>query len=380
VPRVAIKPSATVAEFLRDLRRGRRLTLRDVERRSGEMGEVIPYSTLARMERGLIDPGIRRLHLLLRLYGVSLAVAGDLLDLELFGRVPRGDLADLEDRGVALWKQGKIKDAFRHLFAVRRREAKTAAEELVRQRALLAFAVAAGSLGRRMLAREIVDGLLAAPPHPDLAVAVFVEAAVCWHWLGGKQTALAFLERAERLAGSDLRERAWIAHLKTSVLVDLGDFAGAEAALETARRSYQRARDSWGTAKLFAAEVKLAFARGQPAMARAAAQAGEAYARRHRFARLQTLRKIEEGQALVLLGEPKEALPVLAAALSQAQEQEDPLAQFFAHYWRCQAFLTTKDLERARLERQSAEYFSRFVDDVTPEIAAIRGESKGGQR
>jgi len=375
MPRVAITPSAPVAELLRDLRLRRRLTLRDVEEQSGKLGEAIPYSTLARVERGLIDPGIRRLHLLLRLYGVPLSLAGDMLDLEIFGASPRGTPAELEERGLTLWKAGKTKDALRHLFTIRRRIPDSPDHELARQRALLAFAVAAGSLGKRLLAREIVDGLLAEPPHPDLTVPVFIEAAVCWHWLGGKQTALAFLERAEKLAGKNPRHRAWIAHLKASTLVDLGDLKSAATAIRVARGAYRTTKDHWGMAKLQAAEVKLAFAQGLPARACELARAAQRHAATRGFPRLAILRQIEEGQAHFLLKRFDDALTTLTAALGGAQIQADPLAQFYAHYWRWKLFYTTAEPARAALERQSAEYFAQFVDDLTPEVLAVKAET-----
>ena len=61
MPRKPLETSPVLAAFLRDRRKDRRLSLRDVERRTGEDGRPIPFSTLSRIESGAIDPGVRRL-------------------------------------------------------------------------------------------------------------------------------------------------------------------------------------------------------------------------------------------------------------------------------------------------------------------------------
>jgi tetratricopeptide (TPR) repeat protein len=350
-----------------------------VEALSGDYGETIPYSTLARVERGVIDPGIRRLHVLLRLYGVPLSLAGDMLDLELVGRLPRGRPEVLQERGLALWREGRTRDALKHFFAVRREVPDDPTEQRTRQRALLSFAVAAGSLGKRHLAREIVDGLLAEPPHPELTVPVFLEAAVCWYWLGGKQTSLAFLDRAEKLVGRNPQHRAWIAHHRATNLIDLGQLREAAASVKAARDAYRAARDAWGASKLRATEFKLELTRQDFGAALRVARSAKREAAAQGFARLATLRGIEEGQALFLLKRPQEALRPLAAALSVAEADNDALAQFYAHYWRWRVFDTLRERDRAGLERESARHFSRFMDDVTPEVLAVRTDSKGGR-
>ena len=65
-----MKPAVSVGRLLRRKRKDLRLTLREVSERMAERGDRIHVSTLVRVEQGKLDPGVRRLHLLLRLYDV----------------------------------------------------------------------------------------------------------------------------------------------------------------------------------------------------------------------------------------------------------------------------------------------------------------------
>ena len=71
----ALKPSIAVGRLFRNRRHEMRLTLRDVSERMEEMGERFPTSTLIRVEQGKLDPGVRRLHLLMKLYRIPLVIA-----------------------------------------------------------------------------------------------------------------------------------------------------------------------------------------------------------------------------------------------------------------------------------------------------------------
>ena len=65
--------------FLRLRRVERHLTLRQVCDLMAERGERIPPSTLSRVEQGKLDPNVRRLFLLLDLYGISPSDVGALV-------------------------------------------------------------------------------------------------------------------------------------------------------------------------------------------------------------------------------------------------------------------------------------------------------------
>ena len=378
MPRIAIHPSASLAALLRDARRERGLTLRQVEKQTAHLGEAISYSTLARVEQGKIDPGVRRLHVLLRLYGVPLQLAGDLLDLELLGpAVPRASADQLHSAAIELWQKGDTRAALAHLLALRRAVPSGEKNLLARQRALLSFAVTAGSFGKRHLAKEIVDNLLAEPPHATLLVRVLVQAAVCWHWVGGKQASLAFIEHADRLVAADaFQEQAWIAHHRASTLVDLGSLEGVRASIDRARTAYRSAGDPWGESKLLATEFKLAMAARDPARALDLAREAVRHAKEHGFERLLTLRLVDEGHALLASGRAAEAVRTLELAVARAAQHDDPMARFYAHYYGWKASTRLGDVQRAALELQSAQYFLRFLDEISPESQDVRASGK----
>ena len=105
MPRAAISSSPSIAGLLRDRRKELGLSLRDVELRTQEMGQVIPFTTLSKVEQGTVDPGVRRLHQLLRLYDLSPHLTHDLLDLEGFAaEFPEGasgrSLESLKEEGL----------------------------------------------------------------------------------------------------------------------------------------------------------------------------------------------------------------------------------------------------------------------------------------
>jgi transcriptional regulator with XRE-family HTH domain len=107
MPSKAVHASPAVARLFRERRQSVRLTLRAVTALSAEAGNPSPHSTLARIERGKLDPGVRRLQQLLRLYHLPTQAAGDLLDLEsLAGPVPfERDPLELRDRALAAWRE-----------------------------------------------------------------------------------------------------------------------------------------------------------------------------------------------------------------------------------------------------------------------------------
>src|SRR5262249_54439529 len=117
--RQPIVASSAVAQLLKSRRRALGLTLRDVERQSGEFGRLIPFATLAKIERGAVDPGLPRLHTLFRLYNIPMAAAADLLDVESVAeRIPKeSDPLKLKDLAERAWQDGRTGDALGCLLA-----------------------------------------------------------------------------------------------------------------------------------------------------------------------------------------------------------------------------------------------------------------------
>ena len=373
--RLAIHPSRALADLLRDRRRELTLTLREVQERSAQAGDPIPFATLAKVERGEVDPGVRRLHLLLKLYHLPLQLAGDLLDIEdMVGEVPvGGDPETLYGQGVRYWKRGDMRRGLACLSALRRGVPKSPRSRLLRQKSLLSFAVVAGSLGKYRVSRQIVDDLLLEPLDPTLLVPVLIQAAHCWHWLGSEQAALGFLARAEALVKPGAhQQRAWIMHGKASALIGLSHFKLAEAELTKAVKAYEKADDSYGRSRALASLVRLRFEQGDAVRALRAARRARRHTERHGFDRLQRLRRIEEGRALMLLGDTAISLSVLCAVLADSRAANDKVAQFYAHYYLWKTSGAAGDRNRADVELNSAIHCVRFIDEVTNETREIR--------
>ncbi len=170
--RVAIKPSLLLGRLLRKERLRQRLTLKEVSERLEVRGHPVPSSTLTRIEQGKLDPGVRRLFLLLDLLQIPGHLAADLVQLEAqAGEVPTTqDPDELIEAGLAAWRRGEIGFGLACLFALRERVGDDPAMQLQRQRAMLSFAAAARDLGKFRVARQIVDDLLCEPPLPSILI------------------------------------------------------------------------------------------------------------------------------------------------------------------------------------------------------------------
>ena len=375
MPRLALRPSSAMADLLRRRRIQLGLTLREVQEQTGQTGKAIPFTTLAKVEQGRVDPGVMRLHQLLRLYNVPVQMAAELLDLEQWSdeHVRQLDPEVLQTEGLNHWKKGDLKKALGYLYSVRESASENPKARVERQKTLLSFAVAAGALGKYHLSRQIADDLLVEPPDPSMLVPILLQLGVCWLRLGSQEAALAFLERAERhVRPKDLQHRAWILHQKAATLVATDELQEADGELTKAIQSYRKAGDPQGENRAMGVRIKLLRKQGRHAEAVKAAAAARAHADTHGFDRLSVLRRLDEGRAHVDLGEPATGIPMLREALASAISEKDAMGEFRAHHALWKAYLAAGDRERAELELKAALYFVRFVDESTEEVAEIR--------
>lgn len=373
--RAALKPSAAVGRLLRHRRKELHLTLVEVADRLERDGERIPVSTLARIERGALDPGIPRLHRLLRLYRIRPHLLADLMDLEgLAVQPPVGkDLETLIEDGRRYWEQGDTAQGLAHLFAVRERVPADPAARLLRQKATLAFAIFARGLGKSELAHQLVDDLLREPPDPSILLHVLVLAASVWRGLGSLAAALAFQARAElEVDPGDPRQVAWVFHEKGKLLSAAGQHVAAGEALERAVEAYRAAADPYGESKALLAKVGALAAAGRFLDALEVARHVLSRSESLGHAQVELAARIEIGRNLVASGSAEEGLDALAAALAKAMMLKDRHGQFLAHYCRFKAYEAVGDLDRAALELEFARYFVRFVDEAMPEADEVR--------
>ena len=120
----AIRPLPAVGQLLRKKRQELKLSLQSVSERLSAQGHRIPPSTLGRIEQGRLDPGVRRLYLLLDLYSIPPHLVSDLVEVETLAGtppilVPDHDLQALHDQGLEHWKKGNVAEGLAYLFAVR---------------------------------------------------------------------------------------------------------------------------------------------------------------------------------------------------------------------------------------------------------------------
>lgn len=373
--RVALKPSQAVAELLRSKREDLGLSLREIEKRTAEAGELIPFPTLAKVEQGKVDPGVRRLHLLLKLYKVPLQVVSDLVELEDFaGKLPKHqDGKKLYEEGLQLWKSGETRKGLACLIALQKLSKDAPRERAFRQKAVLSFAIMASSLGKYHLSLELVGNLLLERPEGELLVSAFVQAGRCWNHLGAPEVGLAFLERAEKLCGSDAsNERGFVLHQKASTLATMGDYAAASDALSRAIAAYRKAGDAYGESRCFGVKFRILDLEGNHRAALRAAREGIAHAQRNDFTRIRTLRKIDEGRVWLALGDGERSIETLRAALAEAVTDGDRHAEFHVHHglWKVYSALGQRD--QAAFELGAARHYLRFIDETSDEVAEIR--------
>ena len=66
------------------------------------------------------------------------------------------------------------------------------------------------------------------------------------------------------------------------------------------------------------------------------------------------------------------AITAFEKALALAISTDDRAARYFAHFYLWDAYRRSGELERARVERDSAQYYMSFTDSTTPEVRRMR--------
>jgi tetratricopeptide (TPR) repeat protein len=375
----AVKASIAVGRLLREKRNENRLTLRQVSDRMAKKGDRIPVSTLARIEQGKLDPGVRRLHLLLDLYQVPPHLVADLVELETISvdEPPSGDAAALLDQGVDEWRKGKIRRGLACLFAARERVGDDADSRILRQKTELTFAVAARNLGKLRLAKQIVDDLLCEPPDPSLRTRVLVLASSLWRGLGSLEMAMAVVRHASAAEGELApEERAWLLHQEAKLLVESGELDEADTVLDRAEEHYRGIGDTYNEGRAMLLRCGLLDKRGSIDAAVECARRLLEQSLRNGHSRLVVSAHLELGRLLIGSGAEGEGLEELNEGLGQAVLLRDRSAEFHAHHSLWKAFERLGDADRAQYERKAAEFFVRFIDDHSPEADEVRSLSK----
>jgi tetratricopeptide (TPR) repeat protein len=380
VPSMPSKPtpaSLAVAQLLRDRRQELGLTLRGVQELSREAGNLIPHSTLARIEAGRFDPGVRRLRQLLELYQLPIQAAGEVLDLEaLSGPTPIERNPDkLRDRALDAWRGGRIAEALACFLSFRRRVPNDDEHRTMRQEAVLTFAVASASLGKLHLSRYMLDELLLDKPERDLLLRILIQQSVVWRALGSPVAARAFIERAAALVPPDApKYRGWIEHQLGLVLMEEGEFAQATVRLERAVQLHRRARSFHDEVLALLGIARLRFEEARVRDALTAARQAARRATKHKFNRLRLSAMVDQAHALQSLDSIDESKTILRAVLADSMVRDDNVMNFFAHFYLWRAELGLGNADRAAIELREAAYFLKYVDQTSREATAVRDE------
>jgi tetratricopeptide (TPR) repeat protein len=374
MPSKPLEASKAMAQFLRQRRRELGLTLRQVQTLSEESGKSIPHSTLARIESGRLDPGVRRLHQLLRLYRLPAQAAGDLLDLEsVAGAVPfERDPLKLRDAALAAWRAGRVPEAMACFFEFRERATKAAVPPAIRHEAVLSFAVAASSLGKHRISRHVLEDLLLEKPGVPILVSTLIQLSVAWRSLGSTEAALAFLERAAVHVGpKDHRRRLWVEHQRALVHIDLEDFDAAGRHLALALEAARKAKSPRDQSLLLISFANLAYGRRRGGEAVAAGRRAAEFARKNGFGRLRLFAELETARGLQLEGDHEGSRKLLRSVLADSLTTDDNVIRFHAHYYLWKTELAGGEPARADVELREAAYFVRFVDQSSPEVTEL---------
>ena len=371
----ALRPSTKVGALLRSRRKELRLTLREVSEKMQETGEPLPVSTLVRIEQGKLDPGIRRLHLLLGIYDLPAHLVADLVELEqLAVEEPEGkSLEQLLKDGIAHWYNGDLGEGLAHLLAIRIQKPEDRKSRLMKQKACIHFATAARDLGKLKLAKQLLDDLLLEPVDPSLMATTLIQTSVVWSSLGSIEMGLAAVRQAAcHVDRGDFETRAQIRHQEAKLLLRQNQAASALDAVDDALKLYRKANNTQGEAKMLIVKTDAQAALGDKDAAIRTAKRAIRLAEENDLGPVSVSARMEYGRLLVETDQFEEGVSELRAALGQAVVQEDKLLQFHTHYHLWKAYQQADDRERAKFEFQSAKYFLEFIDSTTEQALEMR--------
>lgn len=373
----ALRPSTKVGALLRARRKELRLTLREVSEKMEETGEPLPVSTLVRIEQGKLDPGVRRLHLLLVLYEIPAHLISDLVELEQMAvEEPEGKSLDqlLKD-GVAHWRNGELGEGLAHLLAIRIQKPTDKKSRLMKQKACIAFAAAALGVGKLKLAKQLLDDLLLEPADPSLMATALIQASVVWNSLGSTEMGLATVRQAAgHIEKGDYETRGQVRHQEAKLLLKQGFAAAALEAVDDALKLYRKAANIQGEARVLIVKIDAQAMLGDQDAAMRTARKVIRLGEEHNLGQVEASARMEYGRLMVESGSVEDGIAELREALSQAVRQECKLTQFHTHYHLWKAYEEDGDQERARFEFQSAKYFLEFIDSTTAQALEMRAQ------
>jgi tetratricopeptide (TPR) repeat protein len=348
-----------------------------------ERGERLPPSTLSRIESGKLDPGVRRLNVLIRLYDLQPDYVADLVEIEsLAVQRPDGDIETLRSEGERYWERGDIPQALGHALAVMEMVPQDEQSRLRRQKAVLTFAGYARSLGKLRLAQRLVDGLLCEPPDDSLMVDALLVSASIWSHHGATAVALGLgREAIRRLEPGKHDEAAKAHHQLAKLLLDAGWVEEATAELDLAFAHYKKTPGKAHNAclaRILKARILEQLGKKDEALGYARETLG--ITEKEDRGRTKLNARLELGRLLLGSDHSDEAIDELRRALAEATLLQDRLGEFHAHARLWKAFERVGDPRSARMELERARALLPFVVDKSPDSEAVRATLEGRAR
>jgi hypothetical protein len=154
--------------------------------------------------------------------------------------------------GLDHWKNGDIGRALAHLMALRELAPTDEALRAKRQEAILDFSIAAASLGRLLLAREILSDLLCEPPDARLVTRVLLKRRRSGAQRRERRRDGVLREAEVRADRSDVATMAWLHHAQAKAFVVRGGSATPRPGCARRSRGYRRSKDTYGEEGAFA--------------------------------------------------------------------------------------------------------------------------------
>lgn len=363
MPQAPLRAVTPVGKLLRLSRKSRGWTLREVSERIAAQGEPFPSSTLAHVEQGRLEPGTRRLHLLLRLYDLSADIVTEIVELDT-GKfeIPTVEDPDrLLDRCEALWDaNGPYRESLAHYLALRYFTPPEVHRSDRAQYQMFRFAQKARTAGRFHFALGIVEEALQRGVSDDWTWRALNLASQLWNRLGSPRVALALGREAQTLLKPNQREPFFRLLMNESrFLLELGEPQRALRTSEHAIEHLKHAEIRQGEAVAFLVRVAIFLDLGNQeealASARRSLAAAEALGEKGRVAAA----LFESGLVLTLMGRPEEAIEPLRRALALAVEIDSKSTQFEVHFRLFLAYRAAGNRERAAEEYDTARHFER---------------------
>lgn len=381
-PSAASREVPLLASFLKKTREERGLSLREVATKAEDLGELLPFATLARIERGEVEPRISKLSALLKIYQVPAAVVAEYLDLDERARAAEqaalpDDIDSLVDTVKEALKRG---DYDRGSLVAQRVFALDPDDEelLAYHQGLRSIAIGFWVAGLDRVAQDALDRMLSDEgrlSRDNLLGALIIQGNI-WRERAAFQTALAFYERVLALLTADDNETlvATVHHNIAVIQYRQGNAASATRSLDVAFPIYERKKDYWNLATAWILRAKIARLNGDGEAAVRHAKMALGISENHPEAEGHLPeRHCDLGRELRLShAPPGEILHHLEAALSMAIEKKLKYERFHAHYQLYLFYEEQGEGARAALELENAKHFVMGLDEKSPETEHIR--------